>query len=149
MMTMMRMMRMMRMIMMLTTIDGDDWQRRYWWRSNVAMEHAFASFALVMDRKDFKQAYTVGHLKTSWIVVQYYPHQQKSYSAAGSSVWKFSIFLFLWNTWCQQPKAKHILCKGKFFSSELKHPCFCCCCCCCCCCFCCCCFMSFCPRKRE
>ena len=38
---------------------------------------------------------------------------------------KFSdFFLILWNTWCQQPKAKHTLCKGKFFSSDLKHPCF-------------------------
>ena len=31
-------------------------------------------------RKDFEQAYTVGHKKKRVLVVQYYSHQQKSYS---------------------------------------------------------------------
>ena len=43
------------------------------------MEHAFISLILVIDRKDFEQAYPVGHKKTSVIVVQYYSHQQKFY----------------------------------------------------------------------
>ena len=59
---------MMMMMMMLTVIDGDDkdgdnnddWRRRWWWRSKVAMENAFISLVLVIDRKDFEQAHTVG-----------------------------------------------------------------------------------------
>ena len=64
------MMMIMIIIMMLTMIDGDgnegnneDWRRRWWWSSNVAMEHAFISLILVIDRKDFEQAYPVGHKK--------------------------------------------------------------------------------------
>ena len=51
------------MMMMIDNDDNDDngWQWRLW-RWNVAMERgACISLILVIDRKDFEQAYTVGH----------------------------------------------------------------------------------------
>ena len=56
--------------------DDNDWQWRSW-RWNVVMEPACKSLVLIINRKDFGQAYTVGLYKTSVIVVQYFSHQQK------------------------------------------------------------------------
>ena len=41
--------------------DDNDWRRRRLWKSNIAMEHAFISLLLIINKKDFEQAYTVGH----------------------------------------------------------------------------------------
>ena len=42
------------------------------------MEHARISLVWIINKKDLEQAYTVGHYKTSVIVVHYFPHQQRS-----------------------------------------------------------------------
>ena len=113
-MVMMMMMMMMMVVMIMTDDDDDngdnddnDWQRRLW---NVVMEHACMS-----NRKDFEQAYTVGHWKTSVIVVQYFSHQQKSHCG-----FEYSKHLDA-NRW--KPNI-YFLCNGKFFRLDLKHQCF-------------------------
>ena len=40
--------------------DDNDWQR-WLWRWNVAMENVRMSLVLIINRKDFELAYTVGH----------------------------------------------------------------------------------------
>ena len=40
--------------------DDNDWWRQLW-RWNGTMEHACMALALIMNRKDFEQAYTVGY----------------------------------------------------------------------------------------
>ena len=72
----------MTMMMMMIMIDDDndanddnndndnEWRRRRWWKSNGAMEQAFISLVLVINRKGFA---------TNVIAVQNFFHQQKSY----------------------------------------------------------------------
>ena len=41
--------------------NDDDNEWRGWWKSNGVMGQAFISLVLVINRKDFEQAYTVSH----------------------------------------------------------------------------------------
>ena len=45
--------------------DDNDWRRQSW-RWNAAMEHACMSLVLNTNRKEFKEAYIVGHQKRVW-----------------------------------------------------------------------------------